>query len=186
MKPLRYSAPECVLVVVDIQEKLLAKMPDAIGLIETAAYLLESAKCLGVPALITEQYPKGLGPTEPRLAEYFHPPIPAKTRFSAFGAEGMLERLQLLNRTAVVLIGMETHVCLAQTALDALELGFRVIVPVDAVASRYGADRDAGLQRLKLAGCELTTAEALVFEWLGDSAHPQFKTVSKLTVERRR
>ena len=186
MKPLRYSAPDCVLAVVDVQEKLLAKMPNAEGLVATAAYLLESTKLLGVPSLITEQYPKGLGPTEPRLAAFFHPPIPAKTRFSAFGAEGMLERLQFLNRTAMVLVGMETHVCIAQTALDALELGFRVIVPVDAVASRFEKDREIGLMRLERAGCELTTAEALAFEWLGDSAHPQFKAVSKLTVGRKR
>ena len=186
MKPLRYSAHDCVLIVVDIQEKLLAKMPDADGWIETAAYLLESAKLLGVPALITEQYPKGLGPTDPRIAAFFHPPIPAKTRFSAFGAEGLLERLQLLNRSAVVLIGMETHVCIAQTALDALEIDFRAIVPVDAIASRFETDREIGLKRLEGAGCELTTAEALVLEWLGDSTHPQFKAVSKLTVERRR
>jgi len=84
----------------------------------------------------------------------------------------------------VILVGMETHVCIAQTAFDLMNAGFGVFVPVDAVASRREIDRETALRRMELAGCIPTTCEAIVFEWLRDAAHRQFKTVSKLVVDR--
>ena len=92
--------------------------------------------------------------------------------------------MRALGRLDAVLVGMETHVCVAQTALDLLEAGFRVHLPIDALASRGRHDHAAALRRMERAGAERTTAEAVAFEWVADSAHPRFKEFSKLIVGR--
>jgi nicotinamidase-related amidase len=90
----------------------------------------------------------------------------------------------VLRRPSVVLAGMETHVCVAQTALDLLHAGLHVFLPVDALAARSAVDHDAALRRLEQAGAVPTTAEAIAFEWVADAAHPQFKAISKLIIDR--
>ena len=173
-----------VLVVVDIQDKLLAKIPTAAELVRNAGFLLDVATLLGVPARATEQYPKGLGPTTPEIARRLPPDTPAKTTFSCCGAGTFLDELKMLQRQDVVLVGMETHVCVAQTALDLLHAGLHVHLVVDALAARGAADHATALRRLELAGAVPTTAEAVAFEWVGDSTHPQFKAVSTLVISR--
>lgn len=182
----RLTAASSVLVVVDVQDRLLAKMPAAADLVETVGFLLDVANALGVPVRATEQYPKGLGPTTAVLARRLPPDLPAKTAFSCCGVTGFLDELWLAGHHSVVLTGMEAHVCVAQTALDLLAAGVRVFVPVDAVGSRYDLDRETALRRLDKAGAVLTTAEAVAFEWVGDAAHPQFKAVSRLVIDRKR
>jgi len=132
----------------------------------------------------TEQYPKGLGPTTAELARRLPADRPAKTAFSCCGAAGFLADLRARGRPNVVLAGMETHVCVQQTALDLIEAGFTVFLPQDAVASRGPLDHATALRRLERAGAIPTTAEAVAFEWVGDAAHPQFKAVSKLVIDR--
>ncbi len=139
-----------------------------------------------MPARATERYPKGLGPTTAELARRLPPDLPSKTAFSCCGAAGFLADLRGLGRPNVVLTGMETHVCIAQTALDLIEAGFAVFLPVDAVASRFALDYETGLRRLERAGAIPTTAEAVAFEWAGDAAHPRFKELSKLVIDRPR
>ena len=160
---------------VDVQDKLLAKVPTAAALVRTAAFLIDAAALLDVPVRATEQYPKGLGPTTADIARRLPEPAAAKTAFSCCGADMFLEQLALLQRPNVVLAGMETHVCILNTALDLLDAGLHVFLPVDALATRSPDDHVYALRRLEQAGAVLTTAEAVAFEWVGDSAHPQLQ-----------
>ena len=179
----RLRPENSVLVVIDIQEKLLAKMPDAAALVRDAGFLIDVANLLEVPVRATEQYPKGLGPTHPDILRRL-PGTSEKTAFSCCGAGTFLEELKMLQRPNVVLVGMEAHVCVLQTALDLLEAGLHVFVPVDGVQSRGEADRDAALSRLERAGTIPTSVESVAFEWMRDSTHPHFRAISKLTIAR--
>lgn len=180
----RLRPESSVLVVVDIQDKLLAKIPAAAELVRNAAFLLDVAAHLDVPVRATEQYPKGLGPTTPEIARRLPPDTPAKTTFSCCGAGVFLDELKVLQRPDVVLVGMETHVCVGQTALDLLDAGLHVHLVVDALAARGAVDHATALRRLERAGAVPTTAEAVAFEWVGDSTHPRFKDVSRLVITR--
>jgi nicotinamidase-related amidase len=176
----RPRAAQTTLLVVDVQERLLAAMPDAPGLVRDVGFLLDAANLLGVPAVATEQYPKGLGPTHPDLVRRLPADRPAKVAFSCCGVPGLAAGLT----AGVVVAGMETHVCVLNTVLDLLDAGRTVFVPVDAVQSRSRIDHDTALRRMDRAGAVLTTAETTVFEWLGGSDHPQFKAASKLVQDR--
>ena len=179
----RLRAENSVLVVIDIQDKLLVKIPTAATLVRTAGFVLDAAALLGVPIRATEQYPKGLGPTTAEIARRL-PQVAEKTAFSCCGSGTFLEEIEMLQRPNVVLVGMETHVCVMQTALDLLEAGLHAFLPVDALAARFPLDHDTALHRMERSGAVLTTAEAVAFEWLRDSTHPQFKAVSKLIISR--
>jgi nicotinamidase-related amidase len=180
----RLSALNSVLLVVDVQDKLLAAMPDAAGLVRDVAFLLDVANLLKVPALATEQYPQGLGPTNAELVRRLPGERPAKVAFSSCGAPGLLTELRRLDRSNVIVAGMETHVCVLHTTLDLLAEGLQVFLAVDVVQSRFRVDHDTALRRLEGAGAVPTTAEAVAFEWLGGSDHPQFKPVSRLIQDR--
>ena len=179
----RLTPENSVLVVIDIQDKLLAKIPTAASLVRTAGFLLDVAALLDVPIRATEQYPKGLGPTTADIARRL-PHTATKTAFSCCGAGTFLEELEMLQRPHIVLVGMETHVCVAQTAFDLLAAGLHVVLPVDALATRFAVDHDMALRRMEQSGAVLTSAEAVAFEWLRDAAHPKFKAVSQLVVAR--
>jgi nicotinamidase-related amidase len=180
----RLRTESSILIVIDVQDKLLVKIPTAASMVRNAAFLLDAAALVGVPVRATEQYPKGLGPTTPELARRLPQPPAAKTAFSCCGAGTFLEELEMLRRPNVVLVGMETHVCVSQTALDLLQAGLHVYLPVDALASRGAIDHDTALRRLEQAGAIPTTAEAVAFEWIGDSSHAQFKAFSALVIAR--
>jgi nicotinamidase-related amidase len=177
------SAGDTGLLVIDVQEKLLPLIRGADLLVKNIAFLVDGARLLGVPVQVTEQYPKGLGKTVPDLASRL-PPAPEKTAFSCCAIPAIVENLHREARPKVLLAGIETHVCVQQTALDLLALDFRVFLAADAVGSRYRADHEQALRRLERAGCVLTTVESAIFEWTGGSHHPQFKAVSKLIQER--
>lgn len=184
MTPPRLSALNSTLLVVDVQDKLLAVMPDAPGLIRDVGFLLDVANLLQIPARATEQYPQGLGPTNAELVRRLKGELPAKVAFSCCGAPGLIGELRQLGRPNIVVAGMETHVCVLQTVLDLLADGLQVFVAADAVQSRFRVDHDIALRRMERAGSVLTTSETTAFEWLGGSDHPQFKAVSKLVQER--
>ncbi|SMF95320.1 Nicotinamidase-related amidase [Methylomagnum ishizawai] len=177
------SADDSVLVVVDLQIRLLAAMAEAdrAHLVKHTETLLQAAGALEIPVLYTEQYPKGLGPTVPALVER----LPAmalcfeKTAFSCCAAEGFLSALKASGRGQVVLVGQEVHVCVLQTALELLALGFRVFVVEDGVCSRAQGHKHNALARLREAGAVVTNVESVLFEWLRDAAHPEFKTISQ-------
>lgn len=180
----RLKAETSVLVVVDIQDKLLARIPAAETLVRNTNFLLDVANELQIPVRATEQYPKGLGPTQASILGRLPQAPAAKTAFSCCGASTFLEELEMLRRPNVVLAGMETHVCIAQTTLDLLHAGLHVFLPVDTLAARYGIDHEAALRRLEQAGAVPTTAEAVAFEWIADASHPRFKAFSRLVIDR--
>jgi nicotinamidase-related amidase len=174
---------DTALLVIDVQDKLLPLIPGADALVRNIAFLIDGARLLDMPVAATEQYPKGLGSTTAALARRL-PERPAKVAFSCCAVDSVLSSLEHGGRPKVVLAGIETHVCVLQTALDLLAGNFRVYVPVDAVASRYPVDHEFALRRLERAGAVLTTSETCVFEWVGGADHPQFKKVSVLVQER--
>ena len=180
---MQMSAADTGLLVIDVQEKLLPLIPDAGAVVRNIAFLIDAARLLGMTVQATEQYPRGLGPTVPELAARL-PHRPDKTAFSCSAAEGVVETFHREARPKVVLAGLETHVCVLNTALDLLALDFRVFIAVDAVAARYRVDHDTALRRLEQAGAVPTTSEGCVFEWVGNAGHPRFKEVSRLVQER--
>ena len=161
----------------------MVKIPDVDRLEGNIAFLVDGARLLDVPVTATEQYPKGLGPTVPVLAQRL-PDRLDKTTFSCCGIPSPAEGFREAGRTHIVLAGIETHVCVLNTALDLLAGGFTVFLAVDATASRYRFDRDTALRRLEQAGVVPTTCESVLFEWMRDAKHPQFKQVSALIQER--
>jgi nicotinamidase-related amidase len=177
------SAADTGLLVVDVQEKLMVKIPGADALVRDVAFLIDAARLLDMPVQATEQYPRGLGPTVPDLARRL-PERPDKTAFSCCAVLSVIETFRRAGRPKIVLAGIEAHVCVLHTALDLLALGFRVYVAADAVGSRQPADREFALRRLEQAGAVLTTAETCVFEWVGGAGHPRFKALSALVQER--
>jgi nicotinamidase-related amidase len=180
----RQTALNSTLLVVDVQDKLLVKMPNPSALVRDVAFLIDVAKAVQVPILATEQYPKGLGPTTGELRKRLAPILPAKMTFSCCGAPGLLAALRVSGRPHVVLAGMETHVCVMQTALDLLGEGLNVFLPSDALQARFLSDHNIALHRMERAGAIVTSVEATAFEWLGSAEHPQFKVISKLIQER--
>lgn len=181
--PTQLSTADSGLLVVDIQEKLTPKIPNAAAIIRNTAFLLDGARILGIPVQATEQYPKGLGATVPELVGRL-PERPDKVAFSCCAVPNLTETFRLQGRTKIVLAGIESHVCVLGTALDLLAEGFRVYLPVDAVASRYAIDHEMALRRLEQAGAILTTSETVVFEWVGGAGDPRFKEISRLVQER--
>lgn len=166
----------------DLQDRLLPIIPDQERLISRCQMLAEAAQLLTVPLAITEQYPKGLGATVPEMARYAQV-FPAKTRFSGaeclgWGHPGPEDRHQ------IVLAGIETHVCIQQTAFDLMALGFAVSVVADAVASRHEFDHQIALRRMECAGASITTTEAVLFEWCETASRPEFKAISRLVTGR--
>jgi nicotinamidase-related amidase len=178
-RPSRRTAHHGALLVVDLQERLLAAMPHAALVTANAARLAQAARELDVLALATEQNPQRLGPTVAALAGLVPAPL-GKMTFSACGAGPLLEQLHGRAVRHVTLAGVEAHVCVAQTALDLIDMGFAVQVAADAVASRYGHDWAFALRRLENAGAIVTTTEAVLFEWLETADAPAFKAISKL------
>jgi nicotinamidase-related amidase len=172
------------LVVVDVQVRLAAAMPaqDRERVQRNLTVLVPAARALQVPVVATEQYPRGLGATEPELARLFAGEVPVveKTTFSCCGADGFLERLSPTPGAQAVIAGMETHVCVLQTAFDLQARGMQVFVVADAVCSRDPRNHEHALQRLRHAGVVVTSTESVVFEWLGDARHPRFKELSAL------
>lgn len=166
-----------VLVVVDVQEAFRKAVPGFDRVAQRSSVLVRGAQAMGVPVVVTEQYPRGLGATVPEVGEALGelPRLP-KTVFSAARAEGF----DLGGRDQVLVCGIETHVCVAQTALDLLQAGTQVHVACDAVASRSEGDRDTALRRLEQAGATLTSVEAALFELLGEAGTPEFKAVQEL------
>ena len=170
------------LVVVDVQEKLCKAMDHKVleKLTGNISILLEAAKELGVPAVATEQYVKGLGETLCVLKDKLVDPSLEKMTFSCCGGEGFMEKLAANGRRQVILTGMETHVCVLQTALELLSQGYVVHLVCDAVMSRRKQNWQTALQTLSAAGAVLTTTEAVLFQLLKVAGTEEFKKLSKL------
>jgi nicotinamidase-related amidase len=175
----RFTATQGALVVVDLQDKLLAAMAGRALVVANAVRLVRAAGLLGMPVAATEQYPRGLGPTVSEVAELIPQRWP-KTTFHCCAVPQFLETLYGRHVRHVTVAGIEAHVCVAQTALELMNLGFRVQVPADAVASRHPIDWDFALRRLEHAGAVVSTTESVLFEWAECSDRPEFKAISAM------
>lgn len=165
------------LVIVDLQERFAPAIAGWDGIVEKASILARTATILGWAAVVTEQYPRGLGPTVEAIAGELDPFTPLeKTDFPATGAAGF----DLGGRTHAVLCGVETHVCVQQTALALAAGGVEVQVVADATGSRSTIDRDAAMARMALAGVAPTTTEAVGFELLGSADAEGFREFQEL------
>jgi nicotinamidase-related amidase len=164
------------LVVVDVQEGFRSYDTFA-DVARACAKLLQGARLLEIPAIVTEQYPKGLGATAPEVGLQDEPRI-EKTVFSAVRADGF----DLAGRDQAIVCGIEAHVCVSQTVHDLLAEGIEVHVPADAVGSRHELDYQRGLERMQRAGAIVGTVEASLFELLERAGTPEFKAVQKLII----
>jgi nicotinamidase-related amidase len=173
---------QTALIVVDIQEKLLPPIFQKDQLIRNAQLLIRLASILEMPTLLTTQYSKGLGSTVPEISSLIPnvPPID-KLMFSCFGSDVFCSTLKRLpgNRTSVLLCGMESHICVMQTALAAMREGYLVHVASDAVSSRSEWNWKMGLDRMQAAGAVLSSTEMAIYELLRSSGAPAFKDMLK-------
>jgi nicotinamidase-related amidase len=169
-----------VLVVIDIQGKLASLMHENKRLYDHTARMIRAAGVLGIEVICTEQHPDGLGPTVAEVAEHLNvEPIP-KFAFSCFGEPAFEAALKQTGRTQVLLAGIETHICVYQTAVDLLGGGYEVFVLTDAVSSRTPANRQLGLQRMKDAGAVMTGVEMALFEMLKVAKGDTFKQIVRI------
>ena len=169
-----------VLLVIDVQVKLLPAMQDSEQCVANVRKMIEAAKVLAVPVVVTEQYPAGLGATCTAIREAIgDEKAIEKMRFSAC-VEATTARLRELDRRQVIVVGIEAHVCVQQTVLDLLRLDYNPYVCADAVSSRRVIDRDTGLARMRQAGAIITTTESAIFELLGEAGTSQFKQILKI------
>lgn len=176
---------DAVLLVVDVQERLVPAIhkdlyPRALRNMQIA---IETAAMLGMPILLTEQYPKGLGRTVPEVMQALDGKpyrLCEKISFSCARDEGFLRSVSELGRKQVVIVGMETHVCVYQTSVDLRRAGYSLFILDDAVSSRYMHNYQSGLQGLRDAGCAVISTETAVFELLKVATTPEFKKVASL------
>jgi nicotinamidase-related amidase len=177
------NAGDSALLVVDVQERLLPVIADHQRLVWNIGRLIDAARLLDVSIAATEQYPSGLGLTvEPLRQRLLNaaPPIPAKLSFSCGGCPELFQTWKQQGRFKILVVGIETHVCVLQTVLDLIAAGFDVYVAVDAVGSRFPVDRTIALQRMETAGAIMTTTEMSMFEWCDCAGTPAFKQISQL------
>jgi len=170
-----------LLLVVDIQEKLAPAIHDSEQVTANSVRLLAGARLLGVPAFVSEQYVKGLGPSVAAIqaaavnARFFE-----KIHFSCAAEPGVVEMLRATGRQQILLTGTETHVCVLQTALGLLAAGFDVFLVADAASSRTPENRQAAIERLRAAGVHIVTTEMVLFEWLHRAATDDFRALLPL------
>ena len=181
--PMKLTRDGSTLVVVDVQERLFAAM-DAEHreeVVKNLKVLAAAARRLGLPILVTEQYPKGLGHTLPELREALGSVEPLeKVTFSCCDAEGFTARLKAAKTKQVILAGIEAHVCVLLTGLDLLAAGYSVHVAADAVTSRTQGNWRIGVDQLRQAGAVVTTTESVLFQLLGKADTDDFRTLAKL------
>lgn len=169
------------LIIVDMQQRFEPVVPDFSFLVGNIIRLVEASRLFALPLFYTEQYPKGLGRTDKVLLEHLSGCDPIeKMRFSICGEQGLLISLQDKGVEQILLVGIETHVCILQSALDLLHLGFDVHLPVDATSSRNPRNRDNAIERLRQHGVTITNCESALFELTEVSGTEEFKTISRL------
>ncbi|KPK36552.1 MAG: hydrolase [Nitrospira bacterium SG8_35_1] len=169
-----------VLVIVDIQERLVPAMSEKQKVYDNCGHLIEVSKLLDIPIVVTEQYPKGLGPTVDEIKGSLpsYEPL-TKITFDCCGGDGFLERISSLGRKQIILTGMETHVCVLQTCLSLLKEGCTVHLVGDAVCSRKKGDYLAAREMMRDAGAVITCTETVLFQLLEKAGTPEFKAISK-------
>lgn len=180
------SPAETAVVVVDVQAKLLPHIDQGDIVERNVAKLLNAAAMFAIPGFVTEQYPKGLGPTTGNVTSSLPSGYQTleKLMFSCRECEAILSALPSQNRHNVLLAGIESHVCVMQSALDLLSAGFDVFACVDAMGSRFTIDHQTAIRRMELSGVTLVTMEMVLFEWCEIAGSQQFKQISQLAKDR--
>lgn len=178
---MRLKVEDTVLVVIDVQGNLAMGMPNRETLFRNLRILIEGSRELNVPIILTEQVPTKLGETIGEIREVL-PGVPAleKSAFSCCGCEMFRRELKGTGRRTVVLAGMETHVCVYQTAIDLIAEGYRVEIVSDAVSSRKEENKRVALERMQRAGVQITSVEMVLFELMRTAENPVFRNVAKL------
>lgn len=175
------SAENSLVLIIDIQERLVGALDKDI-VVTRAVRVAGAAKSLGIPVLVTEQYPKGLGNTVPKLKAVLSDKteIIEKTSFNALLEDGMAEKIASYGKKQIVIFGIETHICVHQTAAALLEAGYEVYVIKDACASRNKYEFKQGIDIMQQNGAKISCVEIALFEWLKSAKHPKFKEVQAL------
>lgn len=174
------SKDDSLLLLIDVQEKLAPAVLNSELFIARCEWLLKLAQRMSIPILVSEQYPQGLGSTLKQLQSYLNQvDCIDKVCFSCMGEPKYVERLKKLGKKQLILIGIETHVCVLQTALEMKKAGFQVFVVADAVSCRGEQNMKYGFKRMKQEGVHLITAEMVFFEWLRKAGTSEFKQLSK-------
>jgi nicotinamidase-related amidase len=173
------------LLIINAQEQLIKAMPktDRDIMVANICRLSQTARSLEIPILLSEHYSKGLGATIPEIMQHLPPDMVAKDKltFSCCTAPGFEEELsQAQDRKQVVIVGLEAHICIIQTAAGLQQWGYQVFVVEDAVCSRSIVHRDNAIQRMRQGGVKITNSESVAFEWMGDAGHPHFSEISQL------
>lgn len=168
------------LLIIDIQEKIMPAIMNSERVIENTLKLIKGFKVMNLPVIYTEQYPKGLGPTAASLKEELTGEAVQKMTFSCFGAGDLFKELIVKKITQVVLCGVESHVCVQQSAMDLTENGFQVYLAADAASSRRELDYQTAMDRMRMNGIQVTTTESILFELLNVCGTDEFKAVSKI------
>lgn len=171
------NADKSLVLMIDVQEKLVASLEKNI-IVEKAQKILQGAGLLNIPVLVTEQYRKGLGNTVLPLSADIQ--VVEKTCFNALLEDGMLNKIKAYGKKQIVIFGIETHICVYQTACALMEAGFEVYVVKDACASRDKSEFKQGIDSMQAQGAKILTVEMLLFSWLEGSKNPKFKEVQAL------
>ena len=172
---------DSLLLIIDVQEKLVASL-DKDVIVKRASILANAAKIMAIPMLVTQQYSKGLGQTVSAVSQMFDDTtkIFEKTSFSAVREEGFLELIKSYKKNQIIICGIETHVCVHQTAFDLINEGFEVFIAKDACASRRKYEFKQGIERMQENGANISCVEIILFEWLKTAKSPYFKEVQAL------
>jgi nicotinamidase-related amidase len=166
-------------VLIDIQEKFLPVIYDIQGVIDNANRLVQGSSILNIPLLVTEQYPKGLGRTVEGIS-FESQEIIEKIAFDCFGCDEFVNKINQLNRKSLVIFGIEAHVCVLKTSLEALNRGYEVHLVADAVSSRTQRNRDVAIERMRQSGAFIASTEMILFQLMDQAGTDEFKAISKL------
>jgi nicotinamidase-related amidase len=182
MPPVRLDPSRSVLLVIDIQEALLSSIYEIDRVVARSAFLIRIASLLEVPVVATEQNPTRMGGTEKSLAKLIAAPH-SKMAFSTCGCDEAVAQLRSSERKQAVLVGIETHICVSQTAHDLMDQGYEVVVCPDAVSARSLDRHKLGMERLRDAGAVPAHTESVAYEWLGSADNPLFRDALKIVKE---
>ncbi|MBN2238387.1 MAG: hydrolase [Dehalococcoidales bacterium] len=176
-----FNIENTALIIIDIQEKLFRVMHEKEELASSAGKLLKGIQALDIPVILTEQNPKGLGPTIPELSELMPDTEPiVKFDFSCYREEAFRQKLTEVNRRQLLVTGIETHICVYQTAVELAAAGYKTAVVTDCVSSRTPENRDKAITRMVSEGIKVTTTEMILFELLGTARHEKFRDISAI------
>lgn len=175
------SRENAALIVVDVQEKLFPLISGKERVLENIRRLIQFARIIGLPIVLTEQYPKGLGSTLREIKDLVPDVQPIeKIEFSCFGSKEFKETIKLLNAETLIIVGIETHICIMQTAIEGLKEGFKVCVVNDATSSRNLEDKEVAVERLRDNGVIVASTEMLIYELLKKAGTQEFRETLKI------